>query len=347
MYPADGSGVGTGDSQASLLSDDLQPRPSGPAPGQGDAPSDAVGFPTPAPEPLQIGESQGERLRLSFSKLSGYSDCGEKYRLRFIEQVPTIRSGAAIAGQAVHEVIDAMVREGWFIDPAAVEADGTLLFIEIFNAKLDEAGGTENVRWGGRKRQMRDENNRVVKDAHGKPVMVGEDYQWMCHNAPTWIKRAGAILRDDVMERGAEIADVMTEIRVSCWLDEPGGVLVTGAIDHLMLLRNERDEYRIRDFKTGAFSPDRMQLAAYSWMLMRGLNLEATYGEFAKLRGRTKDDWLVSYDLRPLLPVIERMYHDAVVGIEAGHFQLKPSAFCASCDVRPACPYGSQLEVDA
>lgn len=347
MYPdGAGSGVGTGESLA------MSVRASGPTEAQDRTPASRssqldASFPTPTPEPSSYrgGESQGEKLRLSWSKLSAFSDCGEKYRLRFVENVPTIKSGAGMAGQAVHEVIDLMLREGWFIDPAAVEHDGTLLFIERFNAKLDEAGGPDNVRWGGRKRNMKDDSGRDVKGPDGKPIKVGEDYAWMCQQAPTWLKRAGTILRDDVEVRGYEITDVFSEMRVSCWLDEVGGTLVTGYIDHLFLMTDDSGTSKIRDWKTGMWT-DQMQLVNYAWMLKKGLNLDVGVGEFAKLRGKTRADWLVQFDLDHLVPVVERMYADSVKGLEAEHYQLKPSSFCASCDVKASCLYGRTLPED-
>lgn len=283
------------------------------------------------------------QLALSFSRLSTYSRCGEQYRLRYIEKVPRLPSGAAIAGTATHKVVEEMATDRWFQDPGAVESHGAKRFVEVFDELLAAEGGPDAVKWGGRKRILRDETtNKPVLDESGEPVKVGENYPWMLKMGPTWVKRAGAILRSDV-EQGMSIAEEGIEVEVRAWLDEEGGVLITGYID-AMLLVDADQRLRIRDWKTGSWL-DHMQLVNYGWLWNRshpGANVSV--GEFAYLRGAKPEDRLKVYELAPLYPAIEKMFSDAVQGMTGEHYQLHPTSFCGSCAVAPACVYGRTLE---
>lgn len=296
-------------------------------------------------------------LSVSYSRLTRYQRCGEAFRLQHKVKVETLPGGAAIAGSVVHGIIEEMAIGGWFTQPKYVEEVGAQLFWERFPAALEEEGGKrfindwgqvdyEGVLWGGRKRAVRDEETgKYVKDpVTGENIKVGENFPWFMAMAPTWIKRAGAILRDDIAQGGV-ILEANVERRVAAWLDEPGGTLITGIID-LMLVQSKDGSFKIRDWKTGTFT-DPLQLANYSWLLRNiedpDARIEADIGQMIYLRGKTKETWIREYELTQWLPLVPRMFADMVKGVDAGLFQLQPSSWCSSCWVREHCDYGKTL----
>lgn len=281
--------------------------------------------------------------RISWSAMSSYTQCGEKYRLQYQEHVPKRVLGAGLAGSAVHEVIaDYLIAGGYFMDPAAVEHDGAIEFIEAFTRKVEEAGGPDNLYWGGQKRLLRDEHDKPVIDPKtGEKIKVGEDFQWFCKMGPTFVKRAGAILRED-RERGFTIVEAATEIGVSTWLDEPGGTLLHGMID-VSVIADSEDVPRIRDWKSGSLM-NPYQLANYGWLWERVFGDHIEYGEFAKLRAAKPEDRLLVYPLDPMYPIVEEMFRRTLGGIDAGYFGFNPSSFCVSCTVKDSCAHGRTLE---
>jgi hypothetical protein len=295
----------------------------------------------------------GEGTRqLSWSRLSTYSRCGEAYRLSYVEQFPKLPSGAALAGQAVHRVNEQLAKGGQFADPFYVEQVAAPVAVQIFTQMVEEAGGPDACQWGGRKRNLKDERTgRDVVDDEGNKVKVGENFEWMLHAIPTWVKRLGTILRRDV-ESGWYIIQANVERQVTVWLIPPGfdgkywdGVQVTGFID-TMLLANDYGQPIVRDVKTGTLL-DVMQLAVYAWLLEQlpePERVRTNMGQFAYLRGNDSSSWIKEHDLTHLKPIVPRLFHDLLKGLSADVYTLSPSTFCSACWVRQGCVYGKTLE---
>lgn len=297
-------------------------------------------------------------MAVSYSRLSRYQTCGEAYRLQHVQHVETEPGGAAIAGSVCHSIIEEMILDGWFRKPDTVEEYGAEQFRARFPVALEDAGGKPilgdegtvldytGIRWGGRKRALRDDNDKIVRDENGKSIMVGENFPWFQNNAPSWLKRAGTILRADE-KAGAEIASPNIEVGVAAWLHGPGSTLITGIID-VMLLEVPEIGPVIRDWKTGSFMPGPMQLANYAWLLENQADelnrLTVRHGQMIYLRGKTKETWVRGYDLTKLVPIVPRMFEDMLRGVEAQVYQLVPSSFCSSCWVKDHCDYGKTLE---
>jgi hypothetical protein len=259
---------------------------------------------------------------LSWSRLRKYNDCGERYRLSYVEDIPGLPSGAAIAGKAIHLAIhDAEASEAWQ-DPDDFSMQ--YAFVETFTEQVEQAGGPDACRWGGR------------KDKDGRP---NEDYQW-------WIQYAGPLF----MSRYAEIRRRDDEAGMVLY---PNGVEVEIAVDiegrHVVayidqILVNSDGEPLVRDWKSGK-QLEPLQLAVYSWMLERSeLKLGVDLGELVSLRGNTFQQQVKLYDLRQLRDLIPRMMNDLIRGVESELFPLRPSNFCVACDVRQACEYGKTLD---
>lgn len=311
----------------------------------------------------QHGGGVGDLLAVSYSRLSRYQQCGESFRLQYKAEVPTLPSGAAIAGTVCHGLIEEMTIEGWFRSPDTVESVCAVEFEKRFTKQLVDEGGEprysegklvdfDGILWGGRKRALRDDNDKIVRDPEGKSIMVGENYLWFLKMAPTWLKRAGTVLRED--ERaGLTVAQANVERRVTAWLIPPHteeafpeGVLVTGIIDLMLLVDEATGSPVIRDWKTGTYV-NPIQLADYAWLLANvddpNARIVAEVGQIGYLRGTTKDTWIREYDLRPWISIIPRMFKEMVLGVDAGLFPLHPSSWCGSCWVRQHCEYGVTL----
>lgn len=293
---------------------------------------------------------EGKVHALSYSKLSSYRRCGEQYRLRYLDKVPEVQLGAGLAGQAVHTVIEEMVMDGWWRRSDVVMEQGAERFLAVFRGLVEEHGGPDQIRWTGRKTFIRNEDGSYWKDpATGERLKANENLPWWEKMGPTHVKRAGAILRNDARE-GTRVVEASVERRVSAWLDGPGSTLITGIVD-VMLLAEKDDAPKIRDWKTGTFI-DYLQLANYAWLLSHieeeDQRIYPQVGEMAYLRGNSSDSWIKRYDLKATLEagVIERMFHDAELGLGREVYQLNPSSFCKSCSVRPFCVHGKTIEED-
>lgn len=272
---------------------------------------------TPAPARVAIPY-------LSFSRLDTYNRCGRQYKLRYVDRAPAQPSGALIGGSVLHACIEAHEqRRTWEneYDEAVeiLEAD----FRHRFDEAVAEAGGDGALRWAGRKTRQFPE---------------GEDAHWWLSQGPVMMRRWYKLRVHDA-EHGIQLAlEPGTEIEVVAQLED--GTTIKGYIDALVMTTID-GQRMVRDWKTGKVgggSP--MQLATYAWALARGPGIGVDVGEFQYLRrGESR-----SYDLRPLIPLIDEQYADLARGINAGVFPMKPQSMCVSCDVRESCSYGQTLE---
>jgi RecB family exonuclease len=187
---------------------------------------------------------------------------------------------------------------------------------------VGDEGGEDALRWGGRK----------TRDYPG-----GEDARWWRVQGPVMLKRYLAIRRMDE-DAGSEPVEAGIEMQVLAAL--PGGQMVKGYIDALLLVTADGERV-VRDYKTGRpGGGDPLQLASYAWALDKGPGIACDVGHFCYLRRGDQ----AQFDLRPLVPLIERQYADLARGVAEGFFPLRPSAMCKGCSVRESCPYGRTLE---
>jgi len=94
-----------------------------------------------------------EEPHLSWSQLQTLADCGEKFRLSYVLQVPRAPQGPLIAGRAIHAAIEWAETEwgrsefaAWRV-PNAVGAQ----FDHIFDDDVADEGGADAIRWGGKR----------------------------------------------------------------------------------------------------------------------------------------------------------------------------------------------------
>lgn len=181
-------------------------------------------------------------------------------------------------------------------------------------------------------------------------VKAREDLAWWVRNGPLMVRRAGELRRRDAAI-GTEVLAGAVERRLEIHVPFEGEIVPIVVIPDVALI-NAGGELRIRDYKSGSFS-EPMQLAFYGWALGElpdghPLQFPATVGEIASLRKPSVDDVLEEFDLTQWIPLIPALVarHLAAVRAEvaAGEiFELRPSSWCPTCDVRAGCMYGRTL----
>lgn len=259
-------------------------------------------------------------FEVSWSKISTYTQCGEKFRLSYIEKAEREPQGSFVGGRAVHEMIEEAESEGkqtdrdWCADR----------FLHHFERMLAEEGPAERLRWAGRKT---------------KDYPNGEDADWWRTQGVFMARRFCDVREEDAAD-GFQIARDHVEMRVRTQI---GGHAVIGYIDAVLMV-NSNGELAIRDYKTGKVGGgDGLQLAMYAIMSQAALGWEPWRGEYVFLRSPDKAKRRKRMNLRPLIPLIEPMVQALVKGRDAEVYPMSPSNFCGSCAVRHACAYGQTL----
>lgn len=296
-------------------------------------PFEAPGLLKPPEEPLEVRTPRSDARMWSYSSVTTYTDCGEKYRLMRVEKVDSEPQGTWMAGLAVHDTIEKAETEGLvrtFVDGGAFdESNIPALLIGHFEERLyqrvEEAGGPDAVRWGGRK---------------SKANPDGENYiWWLRFGGPTQVRRfLHTRLLDD--EQGIRIVPDAVEAMISAVL--PSGNIIRGRVD-AVLLADKDGQASIRDYKSGVWKQGPMQLTTYAYLIEQALGIKVERGEYCYLRTNDPIARLVKFNLARFLPVVEEQFGRAEKGMEAEIYMLNPSSFCASCSVRHHCAYGRLL----
>ncbi|HVH53520.1 MAG TPA: PD-(D/E)XK nuclease family protein, partial [Actinomycetota bacterium] len=277
-----------------------------------------------------------EEPHLSWSQLQVLGDCGEKFRLSYRENVPRAPQGALIAGRAIHAAIEWAETpqsefDGWCPiqdlwhgtdeERIAFKSRLAMTFVNLLSDDVEEAGGTDAIRWAGRKLintsveykrfaeyvrthsphlegwtpfrfrsadpETAAELNRLgAADDIPRIVKIlqagSEDDRWWRKMGPVFLRRYCDLRLQDEAS-GVKLWDSHVERRITARL--PSGTLLTGFVDAAMIVTGD-GEPRIRDYKSGRIgggSP--MQLAVYGWLIGEATGVHPSSGEFVYLRG--------------------------------------------------------------
>lgn len=269
---------------------------------------------------------------LSWSQFKTYSTCGERYRLRYELGIKGQRSGAMVAGSAIHKAIEWCEQENLPDTFASADAFQETMcrqiaeqqFLDTFKAMIEEAGGPEALPWAGRK---------------SKEFPRGEDMLWWSRSGPMMMRRYLEIRKADI-ERGYRIFDGIVERRLMATL--PSGSHVKMVVDAAILIDSDGIP-ALRDWKTGSGENDRMQLAVYAWGVGQLMGIHPQRGEFGLLRQVDQSKRLDSYDLAPFSIQVPDFFERLEHGIKSKTFLLVPNRFCGTCEVKEHCSYGSAL----
>lgn len=269
--------------------------------------------------------------RLSYSSLSTYAECGEKWRLTRCYGLEEHTWWATVGGSTVHDLIERHLRvalgetddlpEGWEQDT----------FESVFDMYAQEelAKGLE-IRASGR--QL---NTLAFAGGPDK-----KDRQWWLTYGPAMLA-AFVGWHDDALRLGWELLATEQQFEVSI-----GGETVRGVIDLVYL--DDQGEVVILDVKSGAETPGKLQLLTYRDGLRLATGLEAVWGAYLRFDAyrepgtRAEGDVYahlagnVHYDTFPQ-DYVSHQYDMARRGIEGGIFLPNTRNNCRACGVRDYC----------
>jgi len=270
----------------------------------------------PDPRPFKLPE------HLSFSALSSYAECGEKWRLErgYGIQGPTWWN--TLGGTAVHEVTE-MVDRVKFGEDVEVQPFAHV-FERVTAEELEKGGWTEaDIKPSGRK----------TKDWPN-----GQDRDWWYVHGPlyvsAWIRwRESSNLRLWETPWGSPGIEVPIEAMVA-------GRKFKAFIDRVFMHPNGRD-LTVVDLKAGNHEPKSvLQLGSYKIGMLRDYGENVVDGGFWMAKNHDKDGDGLKY-MEPLdrftPEFVDAQYDMAWRGIMGGIFLPSPSNFCGSCSVRQFC----------
>lgn len=252
---------------------------------------------------------------LSYSAVSSLSDCGERFRLERVAQVPQAPAWWFIGGKAYHTATE-------YIDYGA-EEDPKSAWDKAWAKQLEEDipdGNYDVVRAGGRAtKEWPDKQNKDWWEYHG-PQLVAE-----------YIKAMDQMRADGwklwTIEDGVRAIEIPFQIPI-------GNVLMKGAIDRVLV--NPDGEMVIVDLKAGSSVPEStMQLGVYAVAIEKIFGVKPILGSYfmARKAELTEPVSLLHYTedmLGSVFDTAKRM-------IEAEIFLPHVSSFCKSCGVRDYC----------
>lgn len=272
-------------------------------------------------------ERKRYQLHRSYSQLTTYLECGEQYRLKYIERIPEAPSVWSIGGTAFHTCAELILRgelDGH--DPAAVVAAWAmawdLAYKEVIDRPLPEGTDLDPDTWR--------KANRGTEDVtwwtwHG-PRMVGDFTAW-------WDRSGLSVLtmRDD--EQGVGVPLVEHEFLVKI-----GGVDVRAIPDALVV--DEHGQLDVLDYKSGRADKlpgkDPYQLGVYAAAAEVGLGLRPTWGLFYGTR--LAEAYPHNLDRVPLAKVADDFARFDAAEL-AGVYKPNPGQQCRFCGVRDHCDY--------
>jgi len=276
---------------------------------------------------------------MSWSSLSSWLECGERWRLTRGHHYPESTWYATLAGSAIHSItewIDRAVYSGSDWMDASLDSPS---FEELFeeSVKKKQEDGLE-VKASGRQGKTLTESGGPNK----------KDYNWWLEFGPEYIDRW---VNWRMANPDWRIADINGQpgIELEVTLDI-GDTTILGYIDRVFEIDGS---YAILDLKTGSVPAGVLQMATYAIMLKEQTCIEPDsmyYWTPTTKRGDKPGLGTISgpfnvhaYDLIH----ISDMYRHARHGIEAGIFIPHVTNMCRSCPVRDQCwavgdgsPYG-------
>jgi len=254
----------------------------------------------------------------SYSSLSTFLDCGERYRLQKVVKITEIPAWFFVGGSAVHAATEEYDRG------SVLSAEE--LFIKHFEKEVAErkahsdvpeedwsAGGKATKAWPERQ-------NRAWWVANG-PAMVQD---WM-----DWRARCGWQLWSPTEDpnAGIELAMMVTlgDIPVKMFVDR---VFITGD-----------GQLVVTDIKSGSSEPESAtQLGLYACGLELTFGLRPQLGGYWMARKKGGGDMGQVYDLEHLTPALMgRWISDWNRARRAGIFIPHPTRWCRTCGVRDYC----------
>lgn len=273
---------------------------------------------------------QKERVtRLSYSSVSSYAECGERWRLERLYHVGGATWWATVMGSTGHYITE-LWDKGEVTSEQAIEMVGSTL--ERYAAEAEEKGP---IRASGRQCK-----SLTLSGGPNK-----KDKEWVLHYLPTFIQQ----YIDWRMESNwVLMAMPGGELAIEVPIDvEMGGEPQKGFIDRIfmaeaparlsagLLFGVSKPEPIVVDLKFGNAPSSAMQLGTYAVGLKRQYGIEAKHGCYYMAKDGKPSEMsdLTVYTEE----FMDGLYEQAWRGIRAGVFLPNVSNFCGSCGVRDWC----------
>lgn len=257
---------------------------------------------------------------LSFSQASTVSDCGAKYRMQRVDQLPQVPQWANVGGKAFHAAVE-------LIEHGTAGTDVERIWLAAFQAEI---ASTE-------------QDSGMVREQFRASQQGKENYDWwrvegalMLQNYVTWRSRDTS--KHQKLLIGPD-GKPMLEWETTYDVD---GVPFKTILDSVWDLEGDLPTVAvIRDWKTGTMAPDDRQLCTQAWGLRKAgwegrilvQFFDARKGVFSEpfdpFERMTWDDvryFVLSADAQRKLPILP----------------ARPSDFCGGCSVAYACPIMTQ-----
>jgi hypothetical protein len=263
-----------------------------------------------------VSERAGYRRYRSFSQLTTYLDCGEQYRLKYVERHREQPSVWTVGGTAFHSCAELFLRGDLTVDRVenAWSVAWDLALDEVVT-KLPEGADPDPGTW---RAAARGTETPTWWSWHG-PRMVVDFIDW-------WGGSKLTVLDDD----GPAVEQ---ELLVTL-----GGVPVRAIPDALVV--DEHGQVDVLDYKSGRADgvkrKDPFQLAVYSAAVEVGMGVKPTWGLFYGTRLAEA----YPHDLtRWSAEQIGETFADFDAKELAGIYKPNPGPQCRFCGVRDHCTY--------
>jgi len=257
---------------------------------------------------LSVLEDLTGRDYLSFSSLSTYSDCSERFYLERVASVPQEQGWWLPAGTALHTATE-WLDEGTYLSAELAWADAWRDTLARLDTMPTKAAGRAT-------KEFPNKEDKDYWDAKGTGF-IEEYLKWRTLKFEagwSWLEIDGK---------------PAIEVPVEAML---GTTKVKGFIDRVMV--SPDGEVVVMDLKSSQREPTSIQLDVYRYLLAENYGITASQGTYYLFRkGSTGDlknltvsnQWLQHY------------FSTAVRGIEAGVFLPNVGMLCGTCGVREFC----------
>ena len=260
---------------------------------------------------------------ISWSSLSTWVECGEKWRLKYGYRAERSTWYATIAGSTIHEITESYDKGN---------TDKLPSFVELFSQKVDEkiSEGVE-VKPSGRVTKTMCETGGPNK----------KDREWWYRAGPVYVQRWINWRKTHPEYVIADIDGVPgIEYAITYRI---GDIDLVGYADRVMQ-DNDTGDLFILDLKTGTIPTGGMQLLTYRLGLKEAHGMDVGLGMFwtpqavkkESSHGTGYDTGLIDLT-RVDIAAIRNMYTQAVTGISAGVFVPHVTPMCQGCPVRDSC----------
>lgn len=259
------------------------------------------------------------RNYLSYSSLSSWLDCSERFRLERIANAPQSPAWYFIAGDVIHKSTEAAD-----LDDVNDPLVGMEIFRLLWADALEQVEDVNAVRTGGRAtREFPGRENHLFWAAKG-PQMVADWITYrknMFNSGWSWYEVDGSPTIEVPVEftfaEGTE-----SEVQVKGYIDR--------------VLRDRYGNPVVLDLKSGSRTPDStLQLGVYALGLEQRVGVRPNLGTYYMTRTAYDSGWasLMHYTPR----VVGDWFASVKRGIENEVFVPHVTSFCNSCAVSKYC----------